>query len=140
MIREICSIVLALNIVACPLICKGSSGCCNGDHSNVASGCCDACHGPENREARTHEPVPRDDNSRGPADCSGCICGGAVIEDSALQHLVLESYLWIAPAADTQLVDVISDGPRDWDSGRPLPDDGTNPGRAMRCLMMSFLC
>jgi hypothetical protein len=63
-----------------------------------------------------------------------------VVEDSALQHLVLDGSSGILLAVPNQIVAVASDLNQDAISRTPLPDDGLNPGRALRCLMMSYLC
>ena len=140
MISNLLSNLLAISIVACPFLCKGGAACCDNERSHAAHACCDACHKADAAHSAHHDSVPCDHNSRSPNECGDCICEGAVAEDSALQHLVFENFNWIAlPAAD-QVIAVVSDLQQDAVSWTPLPDDGMNPGRALRCLMMSYLC
>lgn len=63
-----------------------------------------------------------------------------MIEASGPQHLVLDVSSWISLPDVAQLVAVASDLQQVAISRAPLPDDGMNPGRARRCLMMSYLC
>jgi hypothetical protein len=46
----------------------------------------------------------------------------------------------MAPPVSTGLDVENSIGPHDAGCGARLPDDDMNPGRAKRCLMMSYLC
>jgi hypothetical protein len=140
MINQLLSILLATSIVACPLLCRGGAACCDNKRSHDTHACCNECHKSECSHSADRQSVPRNHNSRTPVEYGGCICGGAVVEDSALQHLVLEGYSWIALPAVDQLVAVVSDLQQVTISRTPLPDDSMNPGRALRCLMMSYLC
>ena len=140
MINQLLSILLATSIVACPLLCRGGAACCDKVRSDSTNACCDECHRSEISHSANHDSVPRDHDSSTPCECDGCICGGAVVEDSALQQLVLEGSSWILLPVSNQLLAVASDLNQAAISGTPLPDDGINPGRALRCLMMSYLC
>ncbi len=138
--NQLISILLATSIVACPLLCKGGAACCAKERSNGAPACCDACHKTNSDRSADRESVPSDPNSRTPRECGGCICGGAVVQDSALQQLVLDGCNWIALPAVHQSIAVAVVMPPAAVSWALLPDDGMNPGRAMRCLIMSYLC
>lgn len=61
------------------------------------------------------------------------------MEDSLLQHFDFGCTLFALPATHLDAV-VLDFSPTAVDSLTLLPDDGTNPGRAKRCLLMSFLC
>ena len=138
--QQLVSALLATSILACPLFCKGGASCDVADGAPVVLSCCNECHKEETTHSPIHEPVPTDPNSEAPEKCCSCICGGAVVEDTLLQGLHLDASNWVALPAAEQFIAVIFEPQQGGNSWAPLPDDGMNPGRAIRCLMMSFLC
>ncbi len=135
MAQQFLNILLATSIFACPFFCKGGAVCCEGHKVAALHRCCEACHDsqPEQSDESVPAPSPRSDMT------GGCICGGAVIETFAVQLLDLDTSIFVAPvetAGRNELV-VQREHVR---STAFLPDDDMNTGRAMRGLMMSFLC
>ena len=140
MFSQILSILLATSIVACPLLCNAGNVCCSKGSSASGQACCEGCHEADPSSSGNYDPAPVGDQSRTPDDYCHCICGGAVIEDNGLQDLKLHLSNWIiVPVAAQFVAEVIrpQQGNVSWTL---LPDDGMNPGRALRCRMMSFLC
>jgi hypothetical protein len=62
------------------------------------------------------------------------------VESSSLQNLVADDCNWIAVPTSTTMAAAVSDLFGHSISRGPLPDDAMNPGRALRCLLMSYLC
>lgn len=139
MMNQVFSILLATSIVACPLFCKVGRPCCGTDYTDVAQSCCDRCHQADAANSANQSSVPADRNSRAPENCGGCICCGAVIDGASLQ-LQMEFSDWVVVLATEQFIAAVSKTQLEADSWMPLPDDGMNPGRAMRNRMMSLLC
>jgi hypothetical protein len=137
MVHHLLSILLASGIVACPLLCKGGSCCFNNAHSAAKRGCCSACCKSEDSQPADHKSIPND-RSHAPAHYGGCICAGAVIEDAASQHVALTDCTWMVPPASQHAIS-FNTLPNARFSVL-LPDDGRNQGRAMRCMMSSYLC
>jgi hypothetical protein len=55
-------------------------------------------------------------------------------------HPFVDSGSWTALPHVDQILAVVADLQTNTGPGALMPDDGINPGRAMRCLMMSYLC
>lgn len=133
------SILLAAYILACPILCGADVVCCGEDSScDVVASCCDSCR--EGESPLEHESVPSESNPPSPGECGGCICGGAVVEVSAFQHVLLDGLNLIAIPFVDPVSSVVTDIRRTTASWANMPDDGMNLGRAMRCQMMSYLC
>ncbi len=135
MVQQFLNILLATSIFACPFFCKGGAVCCHGDKAAATHRCCEACHDsqPEQSDDQGSLPSPSSDVT------DGCICGGAVIETSAVQLLDLDVSVFVALVETAGHNDLVVQ--REHVRSTPfLPDDDMNTGRAMRCLMMSFLC
>jgi hypothetical protein len=139
MVKFLLSILLALGIVACPLLCGRGAVCCRAEHTHDAQACCAACRQAESTRGDDRDSMPQDHDSRS-GKCSGCICGGALVEDASSQDFVVNDLNWIAIPPVAPLRCEPSDLHTMFNPRGPLPDDDMNPGRAMRCLMMSYLC
>jgi hypothetical protein len=136
MIRRFLSLLLVASITACPLICRGGLQCCASAPAAAAHGCCESCHKPKASDSKS---APRELPSKTPGGCEGCICGGAVIEDSTLPQVDVGSLS--LPLPESHVVAIAPDHSRSSIGFSVLlPDDGINQGRAMRCLMSSYLC
>jgi hypothetical protein len=85
-------------------------------------------------------PVPSNDDTNTPSTRNGCICAGAVLEDSVLQHFEFAGCMSFALPTTTLDAVAADFSPRAVNSLTLLPDNDTNQGRAMRCLMSSYLC
>jgi hypothetical protein len=130
-------VVLVLSILACPLICRGGLCECDGERAPAVHSCCDGCHRAGESTLPDEPSDPRDDN----ALCGGCICNGAVIENSSLHLLFVDGCCeWSASSPYAVVAEIVTNLHRiaTWKSH--LPDDDMNPGRALRCRMMSYLC
>jgi hypothetical protein len=134
MAQQLLSILIATSIFVCPFVCKGGAACCDAHEPEAVHHCCDACDDSHSQREDDRGSLP----ARSGDVSDGCICGGAVIELSALQGLNLDLFVFVAPVdtGESELV-VQREHMR---STVCLPDDDMNIGRAMRGLMMSFLC
>jgi hypothetical protein len=133
MFNRALNILLALGIFTCPLVCRGGDRCCGNEHAALEHVCCEECGA---------NPADHDrGDKRGPGSNDGCqcICGGAVIEITTL-HLYLDVCEWITPTIPIQVLAPTIEPQFDFVGTPPLPDDDMNPGRALRCRIMSFLC
>jgi hypothetical protein len=139
MLSHTCSILLAINLFVCPVFCQAGDDRCVGQEAAAEPHCCDACR-EQTITPASNSSFPSDPDSPEQDTCCQCICGGAVVENSALEFLDLGVTSWTAlPDAEVSRV-VVSELHHAVRSWTPLPDDDMNPGRAKRCLMMSFLC
>jgi hypothetical protein len=136
MFRQIICTLIAANIVVCPLICGAGQSCCGKERATTTHNCCDNCH----NDAAEQSPDSSSPDQPAPKHSCQCICGGAVIEDNSLPPLHIEAADWIALPTAPLSVDPVADSPGAGYFRTPFPSDGSNPGRAKRCLMMSFLC
>jgi hypothetical protein len=130
------NILLAVGIFACPLVCRGRGQCCGNEHTTLEHACCESCG-----TNPGHHDRDRSDNGESDSDdCCQCICGGAVVEVEH-QQLHLDECAWITPSASAiHVVAAIVEPQLDFICTPALPNDDMNPGRAMRCRLMSFLC
>jgi hypothetical protein len=132
MFHRALNILLAVGIFTCPLVCRGGGRCCGNEHATLEHVCCEECGANP-----AHPDRDRGDNRESePSDCCQCICGGAVVEITMLQ-LDLDVCEWITPVP-IQALDPTIEPPFEFVGA--LPDDDMNPGRALRCRIMSFLC
>jgi hypothetical protein len=130
MLRRLLSVTLVAALFECPLICGLAPAVCADEQ--VASSC-ECCHHPD-------EPVPAEQT---PGDDGNflcqCICNGAVVEHAIVFNPGVDLSCWvpitaIAPAGS------LSRAQLNIFQAASRPDDGMNPGRAMRCLFMTYLC
>lgn len=144
--RKVLHLLLITAIFACPITC-GPGLCAFAGQCSAPSDCCAGCehHGDErgaHEHSHHHPSPPSDDNPCDHAPCQDrcqCICGGAILPDSAKQDVVL----LLMPSFDSMAT---SGGSHDFlASHRPCPeqaapdDDGVPSGRAIRCLHSSLL-
>jgi hypothetical protein len=135
MLNRTLNILVAACIFACPLVCRDGGQCCGIEHAAQKHACCEGCGANP-----AHNDRDRGDNrEHGSDDCYECICGGAVVEITTL-HLYLDVCEWITPSAAVEIPVDISEPQHDFAGTLLLPDDDMNPGRALRCRIMSFLC
>src|SRR5688572_3795566 len=133
MLNRALNILLAVSIFACPLVCRGGGQCCRNELAMLEHVCCEECGANPAHHDRgdNHEPAS--------GDCCQCICGGAVVEITTL-HLYLDVCEWTTASAAVAIQAEISEPQHDFAGIPRLPDDDMNPGRALRCRIMSFLC
>ncbi len=136
MINQALSILLALHIVACPFICQGGGEYCAEPEAAAEEHCCHACCA--KGSAAEHKPAPPAP-SEGECRCK-CMCTGAVVEQNSAHELDLDLTCWEFLPAKQCLASGSFAGCPARNCRALLPDDGENQGRAMRCLMMSYLC
>jgi hypothetical protein len=140
MVKQVLSILLATSIVACPVLCGRGAACCGTVRASGVHACCEACRDVESNGGGERDSAPSHQDSGAPKQCNGCICGGAVVDDVSAQNLVVTNDHWIAIPTAFQLLSAASDLRPMPNPKGPLPDDDMNPGRAMRCIMSSYLC
>jgi hypothetical protein len=135
MLRPIVVLLIVLGIVACPLICR-VGWLCGNDRATTTQVCCNRCHS-DSAESDTQPNAP---GTPAPEGGCQCICGGAVVSDDSQPDLRIGVTDWIIlPDAHTNS-DQLLDSPEAGVYRVPFPQGGDNPGRALRCLMLSFLC
>jgi len=138
MLQKGLSLLLSATLVACPFVCSlnGVVAKVTGNTTHTCCGCCSTAHAP----LGSHAPDGSNHRTPSPGKSCQCICGGAVSQLSATFHVDLDASFPIAlpseiksPASECELANHVS-------IAQLQPDDGTNLGRAMRCIFMSFLC
>ena len=133
MIRKFFVALIALNLFACPLLCGAKSVEAGGE---PVVQCCCCCHKCAQKNSEQVPSQPCEDSEPG---CQ-CICGGAVVDDAAMQ---IDGYEWHLSVPPTlYCVEPLSASPlvsHTYFAGFQ-PDDGMNKGRAMRQLFMSLIC
>jgi hypothetical protein len=137
MLRHTLSLLLVASIAACPFVCTLSGGPAKAA-GKASHGCCDCCH-----DEQSPEPMTPGDSQQCPTKshtCCQCICGGAVFEVDGTPDCGVDTSLWATlPGEGVQMV-TAAVAAEHWSIDQLQPDDGANVGRAMRCLLMSFLC
>ena len=139
MLHRALSILLAATIVTCPVVCRAGGACCDNQQATHERPCCDTCRDSGSKNLAHHERDRDDQQSPTPNDRCQCICGGAVFQLATLD-LNLDAVAWESTSVIAQFQAAISEPQLDAVNVPPVPDDGMNPGRAMRCRIMSFLC
>ncbi len=142
MIRKVLHLLLITAIIVCPNLCRPGLCALAGGYSapcDCLAECEHRCDEGDSREHPDHQPLPPSDHDPCEGRCQ-CICGGAILSDSA----ELDFVLLLAPAFDSMAnVGEIHDS---LTTHRPRPDqtapddDGAPSGRAIRCLHSSLLC
>jgi hypothetical protein len=135
MLKRLLSLTLIAALLECPFIC-GLAPVVRAQEQGAAR-CCGCCHHEESIPA-DQGSAPADPSQGGNAVCQ-CICNGAVIEHAAVLYLGIALDCWTPVAAPTSFVPS-SSGQIRLLQAVSQPDDGTNPGRAMRCLFSTYLC
>jgi hypothetical protein len=141
MFQQIFSILTAMALVACPLVCN--QGMCQRVQSGVVDLKCQAgeCAHARLAPADDSEDSNQQSSCEGPCSSCQCICSGAVFTDGRLCWPLERSLDWNpAPrkmAGRDLLVVVVSSDTQ----SPPLPSDGSeNPGKVLCCLLATFLC
>jgi hypothetical protein len=134
MLSRLLSLTLIAALLECPFIC-GLAPVVRAQEQGAAR--CGCCHHEESIPA-DQGSVPAAPSQGGNAVCQ-CICNGAVIEHAAQLPLGIAIDCWTPVAVTTSFV-ASSSGQLSLLQAANLPDDGTNPGRAMRCLFSTYLC
>lgn len=136
MLRRSLSVVLAATIGACPFVCTLSGAIAMVD-GKVSHTCCDC-----QAQHSTDKSQPSDSDRCPPnsGKCCQCICGGAVSELGSVADIGKDVSWWTILPIDSVLVPSASDTAERVFVAQLQPDDGSNVGRSMRCLFMSFLC
>jgi len=134
MLNHFLSLTLATVIFGCPFYC-GLPAAADGADSSC-SGC---CHHREASPPADSEPAPADDSHSSQGACQ-CICGGAVIDHWGLPVTPTDLTGFAAAPMTVSLVVCESEARLNALHALLQPDDGMNPGRAMRCLFMTYLC
>jgi len=133
MFRKFFAALIAVNLFACPLFCGAKLVEVSGEPVVQRCCCCSKCAQEDSGQVPSH---PCEDSELG---CQ-CICGGAVVDDAAVQidasewHVSVPLTLFCIeqPTASPLVSHTYFAGFR--------PDDGMNKGRAMRQLFMSLIC
>ena len=136
MFKTLLSIALATTIFACPLLCRTSASV----RVTAASpgGCCSCCH--SHQEQSPADNAPPSNQDKGSSGCCQCICGGALLDVDGSHVAGVDVTFW-APVAIVEPLAAQAIAARLNASGGALQrSDGMNPGRALRCLFMTFLC
>jgi hypothetical protein len=133
MFRKFFIALIAVNLFACPFFCGAKSVEFDGEPAVQHCCRCNKC-AQKNSEQAPNQPC--EDSQLG---CQ-CICGGAVVDDAAVQ---IDGCEWHVSAPLTLFrVEQTSASPlvsHAYFTGFQ-PDDGMNKGRAMRQLFMSLIC
>jgi hypothetical protein len=129
MLTRLIPLALAINLFACPLICRAAHSFGAPQSTAESCGC---CH-------HSKDSAPTGQSGGRKAGCQ-CICGGAVMDHGTLPTYAIDADHWALLPAMT--VGEMSAPECLQSSAHPtfLIDDGMNVGRAMRCLYMTFLC
>jgi hypothetical protein len=133
MLDRFLSLTLTVALFGCPLVC-GLAPAVGAEEQEAAHGC-ECCHQLDESVPDEQTPAPTD---HGSAFCQ-CICNGAVIEHAIILNLGVDLGCW-APVAVIASLETTSDAQLSLVQAASQLDDGTNPGRAMRCLYMTYLC
>jgi hypothetical protein len=136
MIRRLLSIALAATVLSCPLFCRMGAACCATGATAKAG--CDRCH-EHDADAPADQSRRPDSQDKSQGNCQ-CICGGAVIEFDASHVIALDVISWIALPIDERPVTAPASTGQGQAAGIHRLGDDMNPGRALRCLFMSYLC
>jgi hypothetical protein len=133
MFRRFLSLTLIVALFQCPLICGLAPAVC-AEEQEVTHPCA-CCHHRNESVPAQQAPTPTDS---GNALCQ-CICNGAVVEHAIICDLGIDLSCWL-PVTDIAPAVAPSDAQLSIFQAASQPDDGTNPGRTMRCLYMTYLC
>jgi hypothetical protein len=139
MYNQVLSILLATSIIACPVYCRTGESCCAAIADSTHR-CCDGHHNGESSHSPNRDSSPADHGSGLPEKYCQCICGGAVVDDTSMQNVHWDAPNLITLLAAEMSVAVAAKPQHEIASLALLSDNGANPGRALRCRMMSFLC
>jgi len=136
MLRRLLSLTLVAALLQCPFSCglvvrvRANEG-----EANIR---CSCCHHGKNKFPARHNSAPT--NHIPDKHCCGqCICNGAVIEHAANQSPSIDLDCW-GPVPATASVTAVSRAVLSFEQSAHQAGDGMNPGRAMRCLFVSYLC
>jgi hypothetical protein len=137
MLRRALTLFLVASIAACPFVCTlgGASAKAAGEASR---GRCDCCH-----QEQSSDPLSPGDSRHCPTnshECCQCICGGAILEVVDTPGCGVDTSLWAPLPSEGMQILTPTAANRHWCIEHVQPDDGSNVGRAMRCLFMSYLC
>ena len=133
--RRVASLLLAVAIFGCPLVCAwGHAG--GGKAAQWERGGCSCCHH-EDALPSEGSDCPSQPGSDSPCQC---VCGGAVLGDTAQFDVGLDVD-WSLPVvvADGGVVLAVAVENNSWIAA-PWPDVGMNRGRWMCCLFCTYLC
>ena len=138
MISRLLSLTLIAAIFDCPMLCGVAPTVCALEVKAVS--CCGGCHWTDKPLPTDDPSAPTDNRSQDGKSCCQCVCNGAVVEVAALPSFGIDLDWWAPVPATTALVANASQGQLSFLHAAHQPDDGMNPGRAMRCLFVTFLC
>jgi hypothetical protein len=136
MLSRLLSLTLVVAVLDCPMLC-GPATTVRADDSSAA-GCSGCCHHHQAPAPAEEDSAPAAPTHDGDAVCQ-CICNGAVVDHAAVQPVGVDLDNW-APVAVTPSLVTTSSGRLSLLQAVHQPDDGMNPGRALRCLYMTYLC
>ena len=134
--RRPLAILLIATIFACPLICAAG----NGGGGTASASCCGCCHRAGGANSSGEQSCPAKPTVPDSGHACQCICGGAVVEDAGTQDVSLDTGWSLPVAVAIPLVTHIQEAELRPFCSAPWPDVGMNPGRALRCLLCTYLC
>jgi hypothetical protein len=136
MLSRLLSLTLVVAVLDCPMLCGPALTVRAQDSAAVS--CSSCCHHHHQEQAPAEGSAPSAPSQDDAVVCQ-CICNGAVVDHAAVQPVGIDLDNW-APVAVTRSLVATSSGRLTLLQAVHQPDDGMNPGRAMRCLFMTYLC
>jgi hypothetical protein len=131
--KRLITLTLVFTVFSCPFVCGMTPKA--RAISEPVKPCCCCCH-------EAAPPANGDPPSQAPHDddyvCQ-CICNGAVVDHVVLPPAGINLDYWM-PVAVKATSAKSACNPTDSIRTCEKVDDAMNPGRAMRCLFMSYLC
>jgi hypothetical protein len=136
MLSRATPLTLIAAVLLCPFMC-GPAQVVRADDDSTPS-CCGCCHHGEESSPAEGGSEPSEPSEHGNAFCN-CICNGAVIDHAVFPPMGVDLNCWSLVPAAVPLV-AVTYGQLSLYQTSCQPDDGMNPGRAMRCLFMTYVC
>ena len=136
MLSRLVPLTLVAAVLHCPIMC-GHAPAASAQSEQAKSCCC--CHHGERPTSPEQGPKPSDGSQHNTV-VGQCICDGAVVEHVAVLPLGLNLEFWTPVPVTASLVAPASRAVLNSLHAANQPNDGMNPGRAKRCLFMTYLC
>lgn len=137
MLSRLVPLTLVAAVLHCPIMCGHTPAA--SEQREQAPSCCGCCPHGERPTSPEQGPTPSDDSQHDTV-VGQCICNGAVVEHVTVVPLGLDLEFWTPVPVTALLVAPASRAILSSLHAANQPNDGMNPGRAMRCQFMSYLC